>query len=246
MISDKTIEQLQEAVKAQVVQLPDGRIFSSERGELVNLPRPEAEFTADPLVYHTLGGLVDYMNANPDGIEKPLIQITNYDQVNITTPLFGARRQREIPALAEFNYDQFRFGTWHTLEDFNIGLQALFVETEHRTHVLRLVGNIVESEVTTHIDDGVTQSVTAQTGIARVEFADVPRIVMLAPYRTFADIEQPVSPFLLRLRKGGKQGEPPMAALFECDGKRWQLDALQGIHFFLAEHLTDKSIPIFR
>lgn len=244
MISDKTIEVIQDSVKPELITAPDGRTFATG-GEVYNLPDPSLKPTAAALTFRTLTGLVDYLNADPDQLATPLIHISKHDTVVVTSPLFGDRRQRENVAIAEFSLKKFEFGQYMTVEDFNIGLMALFVETDDLVRVLKLVGNITESEVITHVDDGVTQQVTARTGIANIEFADVPRVVQLAPYRTFADIEQPVSPFLLRLKKS-KDGNPPVCALFECDGGRWKLDACQKIEYFLAEHLTRKETPIFK
>lgn len=244
MISDRTIEVIQESTKPELITTPDGRTFAT-RNEVYNLPDPPKRPTADALTFRTLAGLVDYLNADPDKLVEPLVHITKHNTVVVTSPLFGDRRQRETVAIAEFDLKKFEFGQWMTVEDFNIGLQALFVETEDRARVLKLVGNVTESEVMTLVDDGVTQRVEARVGIANVDYADVPRIVQLAPFRTFADIDQPVSPFLLRLKKS-KDGNPPVCALFEADGGRWKLDACQSIAYYLAENLTKKETPIFK
>ena len=55
----------------------------------------------------------------------------------------------------------------------------------------------------------------------------------LAPYRTFPDVAQPESTFILRM-KGGSEHQAPTAALFEADGGKWALMAVERI----AEHLS--------
>jgi len=74
---------------------------------------------------------------------------------------------------------------------------------------------------------GVSQSVTARAGLARVAEVPVTNPVTLRPYRTFAEVEQPASPFILRLKR--KDGEMPQCALFEADGGKWKIEAIQNI-----------------
>lgn len=51
---------------------------------------------------------------------------------------------------------------------------------------------------------------------------------MLRPYRTFREVEQPASRFVLRLQSGQGDGMPK-AALFEADGGAWRLTAIEAI-----------------
>jgi hypothetical protein len=82
-----------------------------------------------------------------------------------------------------------------------------------------LVGNLAAETSVTFEDDGVTQRVTAKTGVARIANVGVPRIVSLRPYRTFQDLDQqPEGKFLLRIRK---EGNSPTIALFAADGQMW-------------------------
>lgn len=55
----------------------------------------------------------------------------------------------------------------------------------------------------------------------------------LQPYRTFLEVEQPASDFLLRL---DKEGRP---ALYEADGGAWKLEAKRNIAAYLCEQLAD-------
>lgn len=82
---------------------------------------------------------------------------------------------------------------------------------------------------------------TARSGIARVEEISVPNPVFLAPFRTFREITQPLSPFVLRMKQG-REGGLPTVALFEADGGKWKLDAIQ----FIRDYLEGKieTVPI--
>lgn len=60
--------------------------------------------------------------------------------------------------------------------------------------------------------------------------------VELAPFRSFPEIEQPVSSFIFRLR-GGDPVHAPLCALFEADGRRWEHEAMQRVRAWLAERV---------
>jgi hypothetical protein len=57
--------------------------------------------------------------------------------------------------------------------------------------------------------------------------------VELRPYRTFREIEQPASKFVLRVKRGG-EGQKPGCALFEADGGFWKLEAIENIRKYIA------------
>ena len=98
---------------------------------------------------------------------------------------------------------------------------------------MKVVGNIKEENVRQVGDDGVSQSVVAKTGVATVEDVKVPNPVILAPYRTFVEVDQPESAFVFRMKNG------PLAALFEADGGAWRNSAIEAVSSYLAEELFD-------
>ena len=57
--------------------------------------------------------------------------------------------------------------------------------------------------------------------------------VPLRPFRTFQEVEQPESEFLLRMDEEGNIG------LFEADGGMWKLTARQTVKAFLEAKLAD-------
>ena len=78
-----------------------------------------------------------------------------------------------------------------------------------------------------------TASASVRTGAVLKEQQTVQPIVRLQPYRTFLEVEQPASDFLLRL---DKEGRP---ALYEADGGAWKLEAKRNIAAYLGEQLAD-------
>lgn len=115
-----------------------------------------------------------------------------------------------------------------------VELQSLYGATPDRGYLLDLLSHIDVNEGVSSVDNGVTQEVNVRTGAVLKQVTPVRPIVQLQPYRTFLEVEQPVSDFLLRV---SKEGEP---ALFEADGGAWKLEAKRSIAAYLAEKLADQ------
>lgn len=68
----------------------------------------------------------------------------------------------------------------------------------------------------------------------------VPNPVYLKPFRTFTEITQPESAFVLRMREsGGIQ-----VALFEADGGAWKNEAILAIKDYLEIQLFSQKIEL--
>ena len=192
------------------------------------------EAKASVLTVSTLTGLVDYIKSDLDKLpEKLLIQVISPRKVALYSPL-NADREREQYISAEailpdnVVYDRF-IGT----EQFNIMLQSAFVDVGTKSALLKYTGLIQDEAVKTTGDDGVSQQVTVKTGVASVGQAIVPNPVELAPYRTFPEVEQPISKFIFRMQEG------PRAALYEADGGAWRNKAILSIKEYLQEELKE-------
>lgn len=242
------VEAIQNSVKPELISI-DGTTYSSR--ELFD---PPTEHQPSPLTVSGLGGLVDYVDRDPDGARSDMqlfIHVADQETVFLKSSYSGrtATRATLINADCSPFVTGFSFNTYMPLEAMIIGLQSQFVGSEDVTEVLSVLGNLREEKISTWNDDGVSQAVTTRKGIATGERTMVPRIVMLAPYRTFGEIEQPSSQFILRLQQSQRDGEPPKAGLFEADGGHWKLAAIESIKFYLHQQLnanaeTDMQIPI--
>lgn len=186
--------------------------------------------TAAPFTVHTLSGLVDYVSSGVDKQEKIIVHVVSPTEVRIESPLNGDK-ERDYFIRAEALIPEFRFDSWYDTENFNIKLQSCFVKSDDRDIMLKVVGNITEDQVKTVSDDGVSQAVVAKVGVASVGNVEVPNPVSLAPYRTFVEIDQPVSDFVFRMQNG------PKCALFEADGGAWKNQAIQNIRYYLEASL---------
>lgn len=191
---------------------------------------PVLEPEVSSIACHTLTGLVDFFDALPSSDQgRVMFHVEDYNKVSIVSEIFGPNKQRET-FITAFAYPQNeRFGVFVGHEDFMIQILSMFVQDATTAKVLRIVGNLKSEAGATYSDDGLTQTVTAKTGITKVENIDLPNPITLRPYRTFTDIEQPESQFILRL----KQRDGIAAALFEADGAAWKNNAIASIKEYL-------------
>ena len=241
-ITDKTIEQLQAAVKTEIMTDASGNEYATRP---VHLLPVKTEPQPAQLRVSTLTGLIDYTGQHfkdVDGQVEPtgkFIHVIDHATVQFCGSLYGAAKQRDVfmTAAIESLFGQgFTFDKFYENEWFIIQLQTLFVQTPERDQVLKLLSSIKDSIVTQFDDSGVTQGVTAKAGIALVTEVPVPNPVELQPYRTFRELDQPASKFVLRVRQ--EQGKKPSCALFESDGGLWKLDAIKGIKQYIeTQHL---------
>lgn len=202
-----------------------GRIFTDSK--LYPIQEPEVS----PITCHTLTGLVDFYDALPGSDQdRVMFHVEDFNKVSIVSEIFGPEKQRETFITANAYKQTDIFNTYIGHEDFMISILSRFVQDETTAKVLRIIGNLKNEAGVTYSDDGLTQTVTAKTGITKVENIDFPNPISLRPYRTFTDIEQPESAFILRLkqRDGGVQ-----AALFEADGAAWKNTAIASIKAYL-------------
>lgn len=114
-----------------------------------------------------------------------------------------------------------------------IELQSLYGATPDRDYLLDLLSRIDVNDGVSSMDNGVTQEVNVRSGAVLKHSTPVRPIVSLQPYRTFLEIDQPISDFLLRV---DKEGRP---ALYEADGGAWKLEAKRNIAAYLGEKLAD-------
>jgi hypothetical protein len=197
--------------------------------------------TAEPLAAYTLAAVSDYLAANRDALDllKLVVHVVSPQIVTISGPIMERARNREVYVKATaLNLADGFLGKFTSHEDFIIGLQSRFVESVERAAVLRAIGTIKNESVKSVSDDGITQTVQAKAGTVMVAEAAVPNPVTLAPYRTFREVEQPASAFVLRANQG-RPGGLPEVGLFEADGGAWRIVAVERIALWLRTSLPE-------
>jgi hypothetical protein len=234
MIS-KAIDKLIEISKPVEFQF-DGRTYVSKQIHPVKLSEPAL------LKINTLTGLADYLHDNNDNLDtsRLVLHIVSHDMVSLLGPIYGPFLQRNEYIRATCHPDTFPFGIFIDPESFIIKLQAMFQQDDTMRALLAVVGNIKDERNVTIGDDGISQQITVRVGIARLENTKLPNPITLIPYRTFAEVEQPASQFVHRIRSDGADMSAGLA-LFEADGSRWKLQAIQNIKEWLTKHV---DVPI--
>ena len=221
--------------KANMVTI-DGTVFTDKPLHLPEMP------TIETLRTDNLSSIVNFIkNAwdagmnNDDDIVQKIIHVEDAGKVNLYSSVCNECMDRQKFMKAEWAGNKFPFGQFMDAEKFNILLQTCFMETDDLKVIQQVVGNLRDEAVQNYGDDGVSQSVTIRTGIATVGQVRVRSPAKLRPYRTFLEVEQPASLFILRMREGGQ------CALFEADGGLWRETARQNIRNYF-EYELEKMV----
>ncbi|MBQ8122105.1 MAG: hypothetical protein IJ170_02170 [Ruminococcus sp.] len=190
--------------------------------------------TVSTITFHTLDGLVNTLKEEHSYFNGPLI-VNIYDEktVMVYAAINLNDRQREEPYAVSAELVSIPFNQMLNYESMMITLKSKFVETPELLETVKLLGTITEENSAQLSDDGFTQSVVVRKGIAMKEGKVVKPIVRLKPYRTFNEVDQPESEFLLRLFEGGS------VALYEADGGAWKLQARRNVAEYLKNALAD-------
>lgn len=122
---------------------------------------------------------------------------------------------------------------WKTQQEMIVALQSLVVPTESSAELLNMLKSMTDESSVTSRDNGVTQEVTVKSGVSLAKTVQVKPRVKLIPFRTFLEVAQPESEFLVRVDKGNQIG------LFEADGGIWKLEAKKNIAKYFEEKLSD-------
>lgn len=186
----------------------------------------------------TLSGLIDFIQSNFDDKDPNyMIVVKNYNEIELLTKL-NVNQEREEVIKVEAELPRITFNEFMSTEDFIIQLQSVYIESETRSNLLKLVGNLKTEAIKTQSDDGISQLVQVRQGVATVGEEVVPNPVTLKPFRTFTDVIQPESEFVFRLKQDNR-GEV-VAALFEADGGVWKNIARETIKQFLHDNLSNE------
>lgn len=133
---------------------------------------------------------------------------------------------------------QFQTGRKYSHETMMIMLRSQFQPSEDREYLLKLLSSVTSEATVKSEDNGLGQQVSVNKGIRNIQMEPVKSIVSLRPYRTFHEIEQPESEFLVRLSVEEDGGVS--IALHEADGGMWQMDARRKIAAYLEQQLREE------
>lgn len=224
------IEKIQEMAKP-IIQNVDGRMFAitaesideirptQDRPEcldlnsldaLVKLVKTEALKRYDSPIYLTIPNHEAVICfSQPEGLEGRFARISYYCAKATDVPGWEARTQLSF-------------------EEAMIALRTRFQPTPDTEYALKLLSEITTGAKITFNDNGVATSVVKKQGIDLQSNQAIRPIVILKPYRTFQEVEQPASQFLIRVSDRG-------ISFIEADGGMWKLAARETIKAYLEE-----------
>lgn len=215
-------------------------VFREINGELyadAEMQKVVTEPYASRITLTTLSSLVEYIKCGVDKMKGGMfVHVKSPTEVSVFSQLDKWRSREcvvnvcaELPTIITDRFVE--------KEMFNIALQSKFVDNKDKKLLLQFTGTVEEGTVQQYGDDGVTQKATIKTGITSKSEAIVPNPVVLKPYRTFTEVDQPESAFVFRMQSGRVGGVE--CAIYEADGGAWKKEAMDNIKAYLKEALKD-------
>lgn len=233
------IQHIQQTTQPQITTIGNSTFAVNASGDATEI-RPCIDHP-ETLNLHSLDALVKLVQTEAiKGItaNSPyILYITIPDPLNIRCfgqpnpdaryfrQLYYSVRASDVPGFQDGFRDQ---------EKAIIELRSRFAPSEGVDYLLDLLSRISKDSGVTSTDNGVSQTVEARQGVALKNMVTLRPRVALRPFRTFQEVEQPESEFLLRMNAEGDIG------LFEADGGMWKLQARKTIKEFLENALQDE------
>ncbi len=220
----------EESMEPKVLTI-DGKTYCNKR-----LDKYHEFDMAGPLEVNTLTSMLDYIKGKPEELrESMLVHVCSPVKVKLVSGLID-ERNRETLMVSNAIVNEFQFDRYYDQERFLIELQANFLETEDILKIRQVAGSIQAGTTAIYDDDGISQKTTIRSSIANNTDIIVPNPVRLCPYRTFAEIEQPESSYVFRIKD--TDGVPAFK-LVEADGGLWKNETMKRIKEYLESELGD-------
>lgn len=224
------IEHIQNTTQPQI-RVVEGATFAITADGVAKEILPTI-FHPDPLPLNSLDAMVKLVRTEASNMDTPLY-ITIPDHMTVRCfgqPDVAARYFRQVyyEAMAT---DVPGWSEKVTLgfEEAQIALRTRFQETQDTLYAMKLVSDISLGAKVIFNDNGIATTITTQKGVALQTNEQIRPLVKLRPYRTFQEVEQPESIFLIRISERG-------IAFIEADGGMWKLKAREVVK----AHLEDK------
>ena len=193
---------------------------------------------ATSIEMNTLSSLIDYIKSGVESFsDQMIIHVQSPTRVCMYSAL-DCERVREYVVEVNAQLPRFAFDQFQNHEAFVIGVQSKCVDDPKtdKALLLKFAGTVEAGSVAEYGDDGVSQKATIKTGIASKGEALIPSPAVLKPFRTFVEVDQPISSFIFRMKED-KYSKAIQCALFEADGGAWKIAAMEAIKAYLIREL---------
>lgn len=233
----EAIEKIETMTKP-VLQEIDGHTFCICNGGDVTEIRPEIDMQVEKRL-HSLDALVKMVKTETleiSPVEGPVyIEVPDVSAVYcFSHPTLHYRCDRldyfevvakDVPGWQERTALKF--------DEAIIALRTRFQPTPDAEYALKLLSEITTGSKVTLNDNGIATSITTHAGIALQQNEPIRPIVTLKPYRTFQEVDQPASQFLIRIDERNIN-------FIEADGGMWRLEARKTIKKYFDEAFADE------
>lgn len=235
---------LSEAIQ-KIVNLSYGHVFEGPGGqyydhgtnctmlrEPLDIPQPVSLCSLDALVTLTKAEAKTIL----DGVQL-YVSVPSPTRVEVfTEPIDTERNQRRTLCTAEaVDVPGFKDTTF-SYEQAIIALRSRFQPSDDQEYVLDLMAHLCSEQSVQSDDDGITQRVQVNSGIQMTKITAVKPIVKLRPYRTFQEVEQPASDFLIRL------DDQRNLTVTQADGGMWRLAARTVVKAWLMDAFVEEIV----
>ena len=251
-LTPDTIEKILEiSSKFTIEKLDDGREYKIGPNGILKLEPPVPE----TISFKTLSAMVDYINWTAANAEdrtaspaKTFIHIAGFREVMLRTGLMGAWLDRYTLAVSSAVRNEYPYGQYLDAKDFVVHLQTCFKDTPVRTELLKAFSNVASSSIKISKDDGISEEIEVRQTITRSEAVELRNPIILKPFVTFSEIEQPDVPYILRM-KAVKPDDPDKDAgsvkvmIERTYDNQWQLETLADIRAFFEEKIGQGDLP---
>lgn len=243
------VNHAQENKRMQIIDVMGEKyVFDSLNGNLsvINMPvKPDAPFP-ETINFYTLDGFVDYIKTNVEGLipdeecntERMIVHVVDHQHVELLSKPSLNKAKRNTIAVCRAIVPNIPFGRYIDSETFNTMLLSMFEQTENRDVLFKVTSSLVSEQKLTSSDDGVSQNITLKQGVSLACTCKFENPVPLSPYRTFSEVPQIESNFVMRVNKDGE------IFLNEADGGAWKVNAVKVIRDYLATKLADSPVVV--
>lgn len=227
----------------RILQLAEPTIIDIGGDKFSNkdLYRIDNDLRASAIEMNTLTSLIQYIKENNGDFKRNgnyIVQVVSPTLVRLISSLDGDRK-REVLAEVKAELPEITFNRPVQHQEFLIGVQAKFADGDaadnDKALILKFAGTVKSGTIANYKDDGVSQKATIKTGVASLSEAEVPSPCKLKPYRTFLEVDQPLSSFIFRLDEDDRYGIT--CALYEADGGAWRHTVKENVKAFLEKAL---------
>ncbi len=228
------IAHIQETTRPQIIEIAESTFSISANGDAKEI-RPAIDHP-DTLSLHSLDALVKMVQTEAVILAAPIyINIPDH----LTVRCFG-QPNPDARYFRQFYYESKAVDVpgWDekvtmSFDEMQIALRTRFQQTQDMPYVQKLLSEISTGAKVTFNDSGVATTIVTKKGIDLQANETIKPIVTLRPYRTFQEVDQPESVFLIRINDRG-------ITFVEADGGMWKLKARETVKAFLEAALAEE------